>query len=479
MVPGAVIIGDDEVEIRGVEYHSKMIKPDSLFVAIAGFTQDGNQWIDEAISRGATAVVTEKQAERPVPQIIVPDARAALADLAAWFYAYDGSGIETFAVTGTNGKTSSCFLIRNILKAQGHLSGLITSLVYDTGRDQIPASRTTPESLDVFRLLYLMRKNNCSHAVIEVSSHALALKRVKNLNVKIALFTNITRDHLDFHTDMADYLDAKARLLDMVADKDKWAVINYDCPEFRPFLDRARCSTMTYSLEDKAADIYLENYRLRPDGSDFRLHTPQGSCTTKLALTGRYNLCNAMAAAGAAIAGGANLDAVAAGLESAEVVPGRLERLKSPAPFTVFIDYAHTPDALVRTIETLKEITSGRVLALFGCGGDRDKGKRPLMGEAVTSKADYSVLTSDNPRTEDPHKILDDVKPGFAKGAVVDIIENRYEAIKHILDQAGEGDIVLLAGKGAENYQEIDGVKHPFSDSEIALENLKRLGYGT
>lgn len=478
MVPGAVIIGDDEVEIRGVEYHSKMIKPDSLFVAIAGFKQDGNQWIDEAISRGATAVVTEKQAERPVPQIIVPDARAALADLAARFYAYDGSAIDTFAVTGTNGKTSSCFLIRNILKAQGHLSGLITSLVYDTGRDQIPASRTTPESLDVFRLLYLMRKNNCSHAVIEVSSHALALKRVKNLNVKIALFTNITRDHLDFHTDMADYLDAKARLLDMVADKDKWAVINYDCPEFRPFLDRARCSTMTYSLEDKAADIYLENYRLRPDGSDFRLHTPQGSCTTKLALTGRYNLCNATAAAGAAIAGGANLDAVAAGLESAEVVPGRLERLKSPAPFTVFIDYAHTPDALVRTIETLKEITTGRVLALFGCGGDRDKGKRPLMGEAVTSKADYSVLTSDNPRTEDPHKILDDVKPGFAKGAVVDIIENRYEAIKHILDQAGEGDIVLLAGKGAENYQEIDGVKHPFSDSEIALENLKRLGYG-
>jgi len=455
-----------------------MIQPDSLFVAITGFEQDGNSWIDEAIGRGAAAVATERQTERPVPQIIVPDARAALADLAAKFYDYDSAAIEVYAVTGTNGKTSSCFLIGHILKARGHKSGLITSLVYDTGKDQIPASRTTPESLDVYRLLHLMRKNRCSHAVIEVSSHALVLNRVKNLDVKVALFTNITRDHLDFHADMTDYLNAKARLLDMAAGEGKWAVINYDCPEFRALLDRARCSTLTYSLEDKAADIYLENYKLRPDGSDLELHTPQGSCSIKLNLTGRYNLYNAVAAAAAAIAGGADLRAVTEGLENSPVVSGRLERIPIDAPFAVFIDFAHTPDALVRTIDTLKEITDGRVLVLFGCGGNRDRGKRPLMGEAVTSRADYAVLTSDNPRNEDPQKILDDVKPGFARGAVVDIIENRTDAIKHILEKAEPGDIVLLAGKGSENYQEIKGVKYPFSDRELALENLKKLGYG-
>jgi UDP-N-acetylmuramoyl-L-alanyl-D-glutamate--2,6-diaminopimelate ligase len=467
------------VEIKGLEYHSKMIKPDSLFVAITGFDQDGNNWIEEAVSRGAVAVVTEKQAVRPVPQIIVKDARAALADLAAKFYAYSGVGISIFAVTGTNGKTTSCFLIRNILQALGKTTGLIASLVYDTGRDQIPAARTTPESLDVYRLLYLMKKNECTHAVIEVSSHALVLQRVKNLNVDVALFTNITRDHLDFHADMDDYLNAKARLLEMVSDQSKWAVINYDCAEFRPFLEKARCSTLTYSLEDKNADIYLKDYRLKPDGSEFEICTPGGSQSVTFGLTGRFNLYNAVAAAGAAYAGGIELETIASGLANATVIPGRLERIESDATFTVFIDYAHTPDALKRTIEALKEIGSGRVLALFGCGGDRDRGKRPLMGEAVTSTADYAVLTSDNPRSENPQQILNDVKPGFATGARIELIEDRRKAIGHILEFAKARDIVLLAGKGAENYQEIDGVRHPFSDRDIAIENLKRLGYGT
>lgn len=477
MVSGAVVIGDDEIEFDGMEYHSKMIKPNSIFVAITGFEQDGNDWVNEAISRGAVAVVTEKQATRPVPQIIVPDARAAMADLAVKFYAYNGAGIEIFAVTGTNGKTSSCFLIRNILQARGIRTGLITSLIYDTGQDQIPADRTTPESLDVYRLLSLMKKNGCDHVVIEVSSHALVLQRVKNLNVRVALFTNITRDHLDFHTSMDDYLSAKAKLLDMITDPDKWAVINYDCLEFRPFIKKARCSTLTYSLEDETADVYLKNYKLRPDGSEFELCTDRGSRTVKINLTGKYNLYNALAASGVAMASGVELDAVVAGLEKSTVIPGRLERIESNAPFTVFIDYAHTPDALKRTVETLREISAGRILALFGCGGDRDRGKRPLMGQAATALSDYSVLTSDNSRTENPQKIIDDVRPGFAAGSEVDVIEDRREAIGHILDNARQGDIVLLAGKGAENYQEIDGVRHPFSDHEIAVENLKRLGY--
>jgi UDP-N-acetylmuramoyl-L-alanyl-D-glutamate--2,6-diaminopimelate ligase len=455
-----------------------MVKPDSIFVAITGFEQDGNIWVDEAISRGAVAVVSERQSTRPVPQIIVPDARAALADLAVKFYAYSGAGIDIYAVTGTNGKTTSCLLITNILQAQGKRTGMISSLVYDTGRDQIPATRTTPESLDVYRLLYLMKKNRCSAAVIEISSHALVLQRVKNLNIKVALFTNITRDHLDFHADMDDYLNAKARLLDMVADNDKWAVINYDCPEFRPFVDKAQCSTMTYSMDDDSADIHLKNYQFRPDGSVFELCTPQGKRQVNFKLTGRYNLYNALGAGSAAIAAGVGLDDVVSGLESSAVIPGRLERIESDAPFTVFIDYAHTPDALSRTVETLKEIGAGRVLTLFGCGGDRDRGKRPMMGKAVTSISDYSVLTSDNPRSENPRQILDDVEPGFARSAQVKVIEDRREAIRHILDRASDRDIVLLAGKGAEDYQEIDGMRHPFSDKEIAIENLNRLGYG-
>ncbi len=473
-----MVIGDDEVEIRGLEYHSKMIKPDSLFVAITGFAQDGNNWIDEAVSRGAVAVLTEKQSSRSVPQIIVKDARAALADLAAKFYAYSGAGIEIYAVTGTNGKTTSCFLIRNILQAAGKTTGLITSLVYDTGRDQIPAGRTTPESLDVYRLLYMMRKNQCAHTVIEVSSHALILQRVRNLKVHVALFTNITRDHLDFHTDMNDYLNAKARLLDLAAGDDNRAVINYDCPEFRQLFDKARCETLSYSLDNSAADVYLKNFRLEPAGSTFELCTPQGSHQVSFSLTGRYNLYNAVAAGAAAVAGGIPLETIAAGLEHSSVVPGRLERIASDAPFTIFIDFAHTPDALRRTIETLKEIGHGRVLTLFGCGGDRDRGKRPLMGEAVSSISDVAVLTSDNPRTEDSQKILDDVKPGIVEGAKVEIIEDRREAIARILDLAQPGDMILLAGKGAENYQEIDGVRHPFSDRDIAVENLNRLGYG-
>ena len=477
-MPGAVVIGDDGVEVTGLEYHSKLVMPDSLFVAIAGFKQDGNEWIEEAVSRGAAAVVTEKKADRSVPQMIVPDARAALADLAAKFCEYRSDDLEIYGVTGTNGKTTSCFLIKGMLLADGKRAGLITSLVYDTGRDQIPASRTTPESLDMYRLLHMMKRNQCTHAVIEISSHALVLHRVKNLCVRVALFTNITRDHLDFHVDMDNYLNAKARLLAMVDDEGKWAVINRDCEAFRPFFGKRQCSKMSYSLDDQSADVHLRKYLLTPTGSTFELCTPAGARRVTFRLTGRYNLYNALAASAAAVAGGVSLDAVTAGLENAAVIPGRLERVESGAPYTVFVDFAHTPDALRRTIETLREISRGRILVLFGCGGDRDRGKRPLMGEVVTSLADYAVLTSDNPRSEKPGRILDDVKPGLVKGARVEIIEDRREAIGHILGEAREGDVVLLAGKGAEEYQEINGVRHPFSDREAATQHLHQLGYG-
>jgi UDP-N-acetylmuramoyl-L-alanyl-D-glutamate--2,6-diaminopimelate ligase len=455
-----------------------MIRSGSLFVAISGFQTDGNEFVDEAVSRGAVAVVTEKETSKTIPQVIVPDARAALADFSSKFYKYDGQQIKICGVTGTNGKTTSCFLLKNILAARGKRVGLITSLVYDTGRDQIPAERTTPESLEIYRLLYSMKKNHCVNAVLEISSHALTLHRVRNLNIQVALFTNISRDHLDFHHDMQDYINAKAQLLDMVASEDKWAVINYDCPEFREFLERLNCSHMTYSLRDSSADVYLNDYQLNPDGSRIELVTPMGIRTVNLKLHGKLNLYNALAAAGAAMASGVDLDTVVIGLEKSTVIPGRLERLENNAPFSVFIDFAHTPDALKRTIETLREISNGRILTLFGCGGDRDRGKRPIMGRMVTTNSDYSVLTADNPRNEDLGQIIDDVKPGFAQDAPVEIIDDRKEAIIHILRKAQENDIILLAGKGAEEHQEIDGIRHPFSDRKVAIEELEKLGYG-
>ncbi len=478
IVPGAVLIGNGEVDVAGIEYHSKLIKPGSAFVAISGFVRDGNDFADEAIKSGAIAVVTEKEAERSVPQMIVSDARAALADLAAAFYAHPDRKIKVCGVTGTNGKTTSCFLIKRILEARGKKVGLINSLVYDTGRQKIAASRTTPESLDIFRLLHSMKKNLCVNAVIEISSHALALHRVKNIDINVALFTNLTRDHLDFHRNIDDYLAVKATLLETVRGEDKWAIINYDSLEFRGLIERVLGSYMTYSLGDRNADVYLQDYQMAPDGSRFEIHTPMGNRKVNFRLPGRFNLYNALAATAAAMASGADIDTVVRGLEDAAVVPGRLERVDRGAPFSVFIDYAHTPDALRRTIETLREMGKGRVLTLFGCGGDRDHGKRPLMGEAVTSISDYAVLTSDNSRSEKPQQIFEDVKPGFAPGAKIDIIEDRREAIAHILKEAHDNDVILLAGKGDENYQEIGGVKYPWSDRDVAKEELHKLGFG-
>ncbi len=473
----AVLIGSDDVDVTGIEYHSKLVKPGSVFVAITGFKQDGNSFADEAVQSGAVAIVTEREETRSIPQIIVPDARLALADLAAAFYAYPGGQIKTCAVTGTNGKTTSCFLIKNILEESGRKVGLINSVVYDTGKQKIAAIRTTPESLDVFRLLRAMKKNRCANAVIETSSHALALHRVRNVEVDVALFTNFTRDHLDFHKDMDSYLATKAQLLDMAAGENKWTVLNYDCPEYRSFIDRVQGSCLTYSLENTEADVYLTDYQFSPQGTRFRIHAPRGERNVNFRLPGRFNLYNAVAASAAAIACGADIEAVVRGLEKSTTVPGRLERIESEAPFTIFIDFAHTPDALERTIEALRELSTGRILTLFGCGGDRDRGKRPLMGRAVTTQSDYSILTSDNSRSEEAQQIFDDVRPGFAAGAAVEVIEDRREAIAHILKQARPGDVILLAGKGNEDYQEIKGVKYPWSDRNVAKEELKRIGY--
>lgn len=449
----------------------------SLFVAITGFRQDGYDFVQEAIDKGAVAVLGEhRECDLTANYVTVPDARKALSDIAARFYGHPGKRLKVCGVTGTNGKTTTCHLIKRILEARTKTTGIITSLNYDTGKEIFKAERTTPESLDLQRLLFLMKKNHCVNVVLEVSSHALELHRVDNINFRVAVYTNITRDHLDFHQTMENYLDIKRKLLRKLQGPLSYAVINLDVPEFRQLFGEFSSSYMSYSLSDSTADVYCESYEIEPDRTAFNLVTPMGSRTVNFPLPGRFNLINAVAAAAAGLASGVDLDSVIAGLEDAQPVPGRFRHIDVGQPFTLYIDYAHTPDAIRRLCEAAREISTGRLLILFGCGGDRDKGKRSMMGKAATSLADIAIITSDNPRGEDPAAIIEDVKSGL-EGNKYEIVIDRRKAIEAILRKAQVGDVVLLAGKGVEDYQEIVGKRLHFSDEMEARRVLNEMGY--
>ncbi len=473
----AELTGSGDVEIECIEYDSRQVKPNSLFVAIKGYERDGFEFVPQAVERGAVAVVGEHNECSLVQNYVkVADPRQALADLAAKFYDYPGRKLKICGVTGTNGKTTVCYLIKSIMEARNKTVGLVTSVVYDSGKETFSAERTTPESLDLQRLLYLMKKNHCVNAVIEVSSHALALHRVDNVDFRVAVFTNITRDHLDFHQTMEDYLQTKKQLLERLEGPLSYAVINIDVPEFRSFLGDITSSYLTYSLEDTSADVYCTSFELESARTMFDLKTPMGVHTVTFPLPGRFNLINALAAAAAGLASGVDIDNVVRGLQTTPPVPGRLNYVECGQPFAVYVDYAHSPDAIERLCETARELSQGKLLLLFGCGGDRDKGKRPLMGKAATTGSDYCVVTSDNPRSEEPDAIIEDIKPGL-KGDQYDIIPDRSAAIEAVLKKAEPGDVVLLAGKGAENYQEIKGVRHEFDDTNEARRLLAELGY--
>lgn len=471
--------GNADLNIASIEYDSRRVSSDSLFVAISGMKFDGYDFAEQAVANGAVAVLGEnKECSLPQAHVSVPDARMAMADIAARFYAYPATKLNLFGVTGTNGKTTTCFLIRDILEAAGHATGLVTSSVYDTGREIIQASRTTPESLDLQRLLFQINKNSCDSAVIEVSSHSLVMHRVDNVAFKTVLFTNLTRDHLDFHKSMEEYLKAKAQLLDHLTENDATAVINIDVPKFVSLMNLDDIKFVTYSIDNPEADIYCSSYRIEPLSTIFDLMTPTGIHHLELNIPGRFNLINAVAAAAACHSAGIADEDIVRGLESAVPVPGRLNYIDQGQPFALYVDFAHTPDALERVCETVKELSAGRLLLLFGCGGDRDKGKRPMMGEVAGRLADFVWVTSDNPRSEDPLSIIKDIKPGLAKAATEVTIEpERKKAIIGILKKAQAGDVVLLAGKGAEKYQEIEAEFIPFDEIDIAHQALKELGY--
>ncbi len=476
-IDGAILTGDPNTEIAQIEYDSRLIGPNSLFFAVAGYKVDGFNYVNQAVKQGAVAVMGEREGSSHAPNYVqVKDIRAAMAHTAAAFYGFPGLQLKGIGVTGTNGKTTTSFLIKKILDACHRTAGLVTSLVYDTGTDKFDADRTTPESLDMQRLLYLMKRNFCVQAVIEVSSHALVLHRVDHINFRVAVYTNFTRDHLDFHETMENYFQAKSLLAKRLEGPLSYAVINLDVPEFHRLFGDLKTPYLTYSLSDVNADVRCGSFELKPTCTMFDLVTPVGNRTVTLNLPGRFNLNNAIAAATAGLAAGVDLESIVEGLESAEPIPGRLNTIDAGQPFSIYVDYAHTPDAIERLCDTVRELNPGKLHLLFGCGGDRDRGKRPLMAKAAVAKADRVVVTSDNPRSEDPLAIIEEIKPGLS-GNNYQIIPDRTEAINSIIRNAAGGDMVLLAGKGAEPYQEIAGVRHPFSDADTARAALAELGF--
>lgn len=485
---GALIRGDPEADIGAVVHDSRRAVPGALFVAIKGFKHDGHDYINEAVRRGAVAVCLQRAAAVPdgVAVIQVEDSRKALAALAAEFYGWPSRRLRVIGVTGTNGKTTITHLLRSILSAAGEVAGLIGT-VHTRISDRVLSGRhTTPEAVDLESLLTEMVAAGSRYAVIEVSSHALALHRVAAVEFDGAVFSNLTQDHLDFHGDLQSYLAAKALLfaglgrggLGGAPSKPgpKTAVLNADDPATAHLLSHLRVPALTYGV-GAAADLTATDIVVAPGGLSYTLVSRAGRVPITTRLTGRFNVHNTLAAAAAALAEGYDLEAIRAGLAAAEPVPGRLEPVAAGQAFTVLVDYAHTPDGLQKVLQAARELGQGRVIVVFGAGGDRDRAKRPQMGAVAARLADITVLTSDNPRSEDPARIIADIEAGlFAAGAApcYRVVPDRAEAIALAVSLARPGDVVLIAGKGHETVQVVGDQTLPFDDRTVARECLSR-----
>lgn len=461
-----------DAEVREVRYDSRAVGQGDLFVAIRGYATDGHQYIEKALAQGAVAVVCE-QAPKGAPALVVPDARRALAQIAANRFGHPAREMTMLGVTGTNGKTTVTCLVKHILEQQGHKVGLIGTNQNMIGDEIEPTERTTPESYELHALFRRMRDAGCTHVVMEVSSHSLALDRVYGVHFAVGAFTNLTQDHLDFHKTMEQYREAKAKLF-AISDK---AVINLDDGAAQQMIADAACPVMTYSCEKNAADVTAKNIQLHADGVDFLASTLTELSRVHLGIPGRFSVENALAALGVTTALGIALDCAAAALRTAQGVKGRVEVVPVKADYTVLIDYAHSPDGVENVLGAVRGFTKGRVIALFGCGGDRDKTKRPKMGAIAARLADYCIVTSDNPRTEQPDAIIEDILAGMSDSKTPKkVIAGRPEAIAFALGMAKAGDTIVLMGKGHETYQEINHVKHHMDEREIVaayFENRK------
>jgi UDP-N-acetylmuramoyl-L-alanyl-D-glutamate--2,6-diaminopimelate ligase len=475
-------------KISGLEYDSRRIKPGDVFVAIRGESSDGNKFIDQAIAAGAVAVVSDSTDEKPragVPWAQISHGRKGLARLAANFYGKPADKLAVTGITGTNGKSTTAFLLEAILAAAGRKSALIGTIEYHVAGEILPAPHTTPESLDLNRLFAEAVSAGATEAVMEVSSHALAQHRVSGIHFAVAVFTNLTRDHLDYHLTMEEYFAAKQLLFkgDDTAPP-RSAVINIDDEYGRRLVDISRKiskAILSYGLTQ--GDFHAAKLEITPQSTKFDLVASGKTLPIYSPLIGRVNVYNILAAAAAAQAGGCKLEEIAQGIGSLTHVPGRFERVDCGQPFTVVVDYAHTDDALRNLTALARELVTragpnGRVVTVFGCGGDRDRAKRPLMGEAAGRGSDFVVLTSDNPRSEDPLAIINDAMVGLQRaGAKYRMEPDRKTAIAIAIQEAAPGDIVLLAGKGHEKNQVLREGSIPFDDVEVARQALREAGY--
>jgi len=474
-VGGSRVIGSPETQVTGIAYDSREVRPGDLFVCVRGFVHDGHAFAAEALRKGAKALMVERELSLDAPQIVVADTRKAMGLAAAELYGHPSRALRMIGVTGTNGKTTTTFLVRDLLARAGRRTGLIGTVLQSVGDRDFPAGRTTPEGADIQRLLWQMVQGGCTACAMEVSSHGLVLQRTAGVEFDVAVFTNLTQDHFDFHHSFDDYLEAKLLLFRALVPgrpglkEKKFAVVNGDDPHAGRFIEAAKASVITYGLKE-GNDLWATDVEATAGGVRYVARTRRASAFVRLTLTGRFNVYNSLAALAVGLSEGLQLEEAAAGMEKT-VVPGRFEPVNAGQEFAVIVDYAHTPDSLENVLRTARNLAEKRVICVFGAGGDRDKTKRPLMGKVAADLADYVVITSDNPRSEDPVEICRQVAEGARTGGKGSfrIIVDRREGIRHAIQLAEPGDLVLIAGKGHETYQEIKGQKLHFDDREEAL----------
>lgn len=461
--------------LKGLTYDSREAKMGDLFFCLVGSQTDGHLFASEAERKGICGIVTLRHLpEVKSFQAVVPDTRIALARAAACFYGYPSSKLDVVGVTGTNGKTTTVYLLDSIFRSSGEKSGLIGTVELKIGEEREKLSHTTPESLDLQRILARMAESSVRKVAMEVSSHAIDQGRIEGISYKALAFTNISRDHLDYHKTFAEYRKVKKKLFE----DHKWVlkVVNID-DDLGAEIAATLKEVITYGVEKKA-DIVATDLSVSPEGTCFTLNLGNETLPVRLKLKGKFNVYNSLAAAGVAWALGCSLEEIKRGLEAVEGIPGRMEFIDGGQDFFVVVDYAHTPDGLEKVLNNSREICKGRLIVVFGCGGDRDRGKRPLMGKVAASLSDFAIITSDNPRSEDPEAIISQIEKGFLEVKKGDYLRvpDRREAIVKAVEMAGPGDLVLIAGKGHEDYQMFKDKTVHFSDREEALNALRRKG---
>ncbi|MBI2469865.1 MAG: UDP-N-acetylmuramoyl-L-alanyl-D-glutamate--2,6-diaminopimelate ligase [Planctomycetes bacterium] len=463
-----------EKEVCGITHNSQRVKGGYVFVAIKGHKLDGHDFIVDVMKKDAAALVVGRRIEiNPrIPQVVVHDTRKALAFLSNYFYGEPSSKMTIIGITGTNGKTTTSYFTKSIIEASGKKAGLIGTIQYQIGNRVIPAQETTPESVEIQSYLSEMLKSGLKYAVIEASSHALSQHRLDGIHFSSAIFTNLSIEHLDYHENIKNYRTEKLKLVKGLS-TDAFTILNADHNASKHFAECTKSQVIWYGIKKKKADVTAEIINMNADTTQFLLNSPWGKNVIKLKLVGKHNVYNALAAAANGLALGFDIDTVKTGIESLNGVPGRLEKIEHGQDFHIYIDFAHTHQALQIILSTLRETTGGRILLVFGCGGDRDRKKRPKMGHIAEKYSDLFWITSDNTRSEDPLKIIHEIQKGIKQNASCRVLPDRKAAIEEAVMEAKKGDVVIIAGKGHEQYQILNNTVVPFDDRDVVRQALQ------